>query len=490
MTNDANQPKPATGVDPLQSQVDEGPGGVPETTAPEAERKSLWQRIEEWSHARQTSRESMSKERTRGYAVLAAVAVACVVLFVFLTSTSEESGRKQRGPKPNLGRPEQALTAQEAAKRHAVPQLSIESDQADGEPAELTEQDLLSTMRNRASSTPPQAEPGPPISPRVNSAPARTLGSIDFGDPDLTEAYRRRNLVRPAPQPNPSEWEQAIENYHAHKADTRSVAKTQSETSTNEALRQPSLVYVRTTAASGRVPMSKAIERVQRSLLPQGAAFVARIQYGVSSAAKAPVTAIIEYNYENDGVIVVPAGAKAHGELSNATPQGWVDLRFHALELPSGEVQEINASALDMQRQALRGDVSGRNTGKRFLTRALTGVGTIAAFAVGGPGLSGSLDNSVLLRERIASNVAMAGEQELSRLAYQQNIVVTLEANTRFYLVLHEPGTKKMPAAPLPIAEKPGDADPSTADIVRLRNEMREMDRLLQSSKQTPVPQP
>jgi hypothetical protein len=164
-------------------------------------------------------------------------------------------------------------------------------------------------------------------------------------------------------------------------------------------------------------------------MLPQGTALVARLQHAVSSATKVPVIAVIEYNYERDGALVVPAGTKAYGELSQATPQGWVSLQFHTLELPGGERDKINGSAVSMERTALRGDVNGRNSGKKFLTRAMTGVGTIAAYAVGGRGVgSNGLDSSILLRERLASNVALGGEQELARLAYQQNIVVTVPA--------------------------------------------------------------
>jgi len=45
----------------------------------------------------------------------------------------------------------------------------------------------------------------------------------------------------------------------------------------------------------------------------------------------------------------------------------------------------------------------------------------------------------VLLRERVANNVAVAGEQQLNDLAYHQNIVVTVPGNTRFYIVLAKP---------------------------------------------------
>ena len=140
----------------------------------------------------------------------------------------------------------------------------------------------------------------------------------------------------------------------------------------------------------------------------------------------------------------IAAEADVDDFLAQATPQGWVTLKFDALEFPDGTREKINGSAISMDRQMLRGYVNGRNTGMKVLTRALTGVGTIAAYAVGGRGLgSNALDNSILLRERLASNVALAGEQEMAQLAYQQNIVVTIPANTRFYLVLHEAGVTR-----------------------------------------------
>jgi hypothetical protein len=154
----------------------------------------------------------------------------------------------------------------------------------------------------------------------------------------------------------------------------------------------------------------------------------------------------------------------------------------------------------------LHGDVNGKNTGKKFLTRAITGIGTIAAFAVGGRGLGGQLDNSILLRERLSSNVAMAGEQQLAMLAFQQNTVVTVPANTRFYIVLNEPavagtalqqdaftqrrnvstvGAQDVPV-PSPLA---GMSPQELQELVAIRNEMREMNRLIQLQNPPAGPQ-
>ena len=108
--------------------------------------------------------------------------------------------------------------------------------------------------------------------------------------------------------------------------------------------------------------------------------------------------------------------------------------------MPDGAIEKIDATAMSLAYGPLQGSVSGSNGAKRFLVRTLTGVGSMAAYLVGGPGgfggASGELNNSLLLRERIASNAGLAGEQELSGLALNENIVVTVPANTRFFLVL------------------------------------------------------
>ena len=60
------------------------------------------------------------------------------------------------------------------------------------------------------------------------------------------------------------------------------------------------------------------------------------------------------------------------------------------------------------------GDVDP-NTGKKILSRTLSGVGTIAAYVVGagGAGLNTTITGETLLRDRLARNIALAGEQEL-----------------------------------------------------------------------------
>jgi hypothetical protein len=190
---------------------------------------------------------------------------------------------------------------------------------------------------------------------------------------------------------------------------------------------------------------------LQSSLLPAGTRLVARLQTPVSTAVKTPVVAAIEYNYERDGEVVIPAGSKAFGELDQSNDQGYIGIRFNSVQSPDGSTQSIEGRAMGLDYRPLQGKVTGRNTGKKFLVRSLTGVGEILAATVGtagGLGVNDTISNNVLLRQRLADNVAIAGEQQMNELAYRQNIVVTVPGNTRFYLVLGKPGERGAGSAP------------------------------------------
>ena len=175
------------------------------------------------------------------------------------------------------------------------------------------------------------------------------------------------------------------------------------------------------------------------TLLPPGTRLVARLESAVSTGVKEPVVAVIEYNFEREGEIVVPAGAQAIGQLRQADRSGNVDIRFDRLEMPDGTTQRMDGVAMDLAFRPLKGSVSGKRTGTKFLVRTFTGLGTVASYLVGNGGSSGfygPLSESALLRERVANNVGVAGDEELNELAFNQNIVVTVPGNTRFYIVL------------------------------------------------------
>ncbi len=148
--------------------------------------------------------------------------------------------------------------------------------------------------------------------------------------------------------------------------------------------------------------------------------------------------AAIEYNYERDGEIVIPAGSKVLGRLLQANSSGFVSLHFDTIELPDGTTEKIDGTSMGLDFEPLKGLVAGKKRGTRFLVQTLTGLGTAAAYLVGANNINGPISGSVLLRERMADNVGIAGQNELNQVAFNQDIVVTVPGNTRFYVVLQK----------------------------------------------------
>jgi hypothetical protein len=64
-----------------------------------------------------------------------------------------------------------------------------------------------------------------------------------------------------------------------------------------------------------------------------------------TAASSAVRTALIEYNGECDGVIVVPAGARVAGDMQDADPSGYVRIEFDPLMMPDGAAVPIQAAA-------------------------------------------------------------------------------------------------------------------------------------------------
>jgi hypothetical protein len=215
---------------------------------------------------------------------------------------------------------------------------------------------------------------------------------------------------------------------------------------------------------------------------------IARLEAAVNSALKIPVVASIEYNYERDGRIVLPAGTKVIGELQQASSDGYLSLRFHTLQTPAKN-ETIEAVAVDFNQRRLKGSVSGKNTGKKFLSRTLSGAGTIAAYVIGagGAGLNRSITGETLLRDRLASNIAIAGEQELMNAAYAQNVTVTLPANTRFYIILEKPAVQgRKPEADRSLPVRGSSVEIPTAQELRELMELRrEINRMYLESNRT-----
>src|SRR5258707_11617858 len=361
-----------------------------------------------------TNRRELGRDRSRSLFLLAGPAIA--VLLVFLgafssSNTARKSTDARRVGAPDLGRretPSQQATDQTGS---VTPLLNAQTGQPEAPGSQgVTPEDVGRTAR--------PAQPAIGVHPKSSTTPVPknvgpyALGKIDFSD---------TGGIQTAPAPSNSSVQSASDD-----------------------LRKPSLVFVRNVqsnpASVGARVATTALEENPVMLdLPAGTKLVARLQSVVNSAIRTPVVAAIEYNYEKDGQIVVPAGAKALGTLQQADRSGYVAIRFDTIQMPDGTTEKIDAAAMSLSYGLLKGIISGRRTGTRFLVRTFTGLGTVATYLVGAGGsngLNGPLSESAFLRDRIATNIGIAGDQELNNLTFNQNVVVSVPGNTRFYIVV------------------------------------------------------
>ena len=412
---------------------------------------------------RSPARKEMGKDRTKSLVLLAGAAVGMVLLFLGVFSSPQKPQKMEgRRVTPDLGR--RATPGQTGTQTGSVTPLMDANlgNQADAGGDQLTAADIGRTGRPMQARTNTQSTGGP----------SQPLKQIDFSDPALQRQYAMHGYV-PAPPPTATE-----------PGETSASAKTP-----DSDIKKPSLVFVGAEQKSQAIQTETAVER-QHSLgdtLPVGTRLVARLQAPVSTAVQAPVVAVIEYNYEQDGQIILPAGSQVIGKLANANNQGYVSLHFDQLQLTDGATQKIDAGAMGLDFKPLKGNVSGNKRALKFLVQALTGVGEVAAYTVGGtPSSTSVFSESALLRERLASNTAMAGQNQFNELTYNQNIVVTVPGNTRFYLVL-EKGTT---AAGSLAAERTssvaqgttGSSTPSLQELRELLELKREMSQMYEQA--------
>lgn len=403
-----------------------------------------------------TNRRELGRDRSRTLFLLAGAAIAVLLLLLglFSTNTAKKTAGEKRPGVPDLGRRETPGQQAPGQAGSVTPLLDAQTGQQRSQGTQdVTPEEVGRTAR----AIPPSSG----VRQKLVSTPADgakgsyTLDKIDFSDPA-------------APQQTPG-------------------VPTSSE---SEDLKKPSLVFVRNMqngAANAKLgPASKALEEIPLAPLaldlPAGTRLVARLESVVNSAIKTPVVAAIEYNYERDGQIVVPAGAKAVGSLQQANRSRVVAIRFDTLQMPDGSIEKMEATAMSLTYGPLKGNVSGRKTGTRFLLRTFTGLGTAATYLVGAGGangFNGPLSESALLRDRVATNIGIAGDQELNSLSFNQNTVVTVPGNTRFYVVLGKSATVREEETRLPTRQQATNAQlPTTEELrqlMQLRRELSEM---------------
>ena len=207
-----------------------------------------------------------------------------------------------------------------------------------------------------------------------------------------------------------------------------------------DGMEKASLVFVKSAQTSPGSAARDNLTQLDLGIgLRPGTRLRARIESAVSTAVQTPVIAVIEYNYEQNGEIVVPAGARVFGHLEAADRSGYIGVRFDSLMMPDGSLLGMEAAATDLQLRPLKGKVEGKNTAKNILVRSFAGLGEITATLAGRGSLNQSLSDSDLLRARAADNIAQASDEQVTRLSVTEHVVVSLPASTEIYVVLQKP---------------------------------------------------
>jgi hypothetical protein len=408
--------------------------------------------------ATRTKLRARQKIRQNRFVIVAAGAVVFALL-IFAVVAAPRISVPRSGNAQNASR--NAANGNQDAQSHAMASLGDKSllpitDSGLPVPQEshdgyLNEQDLERSATKR---TPTRTFAQPAQSENT----AGTLGSIP--------AFGEQPWQAPPYQPvvGPNNVEQ-----------TRDPGKSE-----REALEKSSLVFVRTASATQSDPERREYPGAvpQYGLgLPTGTRLRARLEYSASTAVRTPVLAVIEYNYERDGEIIVPAGAKAVGQIQEADRSGYMRIQFDSLMLPDGATVPIQAAATDLAMSPVKGKVEGKNIGKNVLVRSLSGIGQAGTMLLGRGSLNQPLSESDLIRERVSNNIGQASDEQISRLAVAARIVVSVSAGTPIYVVLEQP-SKSLPS----FRASTPDAEGANSESV---DQLRQLLRLRQELNQT-----
>jgi hypothetical protein len=168
--------------------------------------------------------------------------------------------------------------------------------------------------------------------------------------------------------------------------------------------------------------------------LEPGFHVAARLEASATTSVAAPVTAVIEYNYERNGQIVLPAGSRAIGRINGADAHGNMAIAFESIDLPNGSTVPISAVAVDTNLRSLKGQVTGSSRGKAMFVATLSGIGQTTAMMLGN-NTSSALSGQDMMRSQLSQNMGNTADTQIAKLISNERIVVTLAAGTELYMV-------------------------------------------------------
>ena len=356
-----------------------------------------------------------------------AVLVVLIAFFGFISTkgTNKKKAASDSTWKPSLGRvvgpsaPGQIVPAD----KMAVESSAVKTSSLEANDIEKTKSIKPGTF----GSQPMSSAPGVAGSQARSAAPARagangskTLGQIPaFQQPDTSPDH-------------PKSWSPPA--YPGSSGSPRS-GEVQVAQKEQEEYAKPSLIFVAHENGGAGKPGVALPAAPDNFGLESGYHVAARLESMASTALHAPVTAVVEYNYERDGRVLIPAGSRAVGKITQADPSGVVNLEFSSIELAGHESVPISAVGATTSLQAIKGQVTGKNSGRSLAVRSLAGLGEAGAMLVGQGSVNSAVSESDLMRQRAAENIGSGADAQVMNLLTTQHIVVSVPAGTEIYLI-------------------------------------------------------
>ena len=350
-----------------------------------------------------------SEGLSKGKLLLLGGGLAIAVLFFIFTAIAGKAPKKQIAAKQQTQQQKQT----EPAKGSITPVMdTVRTPTADNAGGQLGPGDIRRT-RTMDSPTAPQSNSdatGKPATAKPRAG--RSLASV----PTFEETQQK--------------WEDP-----APYGDASSPPAAQSQQ--QNTLKEPSLVFVRSVTQSSTGTLSKPSaggDATPQLDLTPGTRIEAKLETQISSVVETPIVAVVEYTYAIGDRIVIPAGARVYGSLQQADRSGLVSVKFDEIELLDGAREKIEAVGTGLDLGPIKGSVYGKNTGKNFLVRAASGIGSVLA-EVAGNNTGAAFSESDMLRERLAENIGTAGDTEVMSLNVNSRVVVSVPADTKIYIV-------------------------------------------------------
>ncbi len=367
---------------------------------------------------RDSKKQNHGPDQKRIVLMAAGGLVVALLAFVLVSVPHKARTPKSKGTPINQGSPSSSSAA--GSNRSSVPVTDSAAAHGKGDQdRQLREQDVQRTA------TPGQTQDVSTHSvPPRGAAPGTSLGAVPPFDGD--HPWQAPPYAENSPNNN---------------------QMTESPKSDHDLLEKSSLVFVRGPSSTNSSNRSESTAMKVGLGLPTGTRLRARLETVATSAVKLPAIAIIEYNYERNGRILIPAGTKAFGRVEQADRSGYMAIRFDTLSMPDGTEVPFEAVATDLGLAPLRGKVQGKNTGKSILARSLSGIGQAGTLFAGRGHLNQPFSEQDLVRERVATNIGEESDLEVSHLAIAEHIVVSVPAGTPIYIVLQQTTKQPLPTA-------------------------------------------